>query len=303
MTAEVLVKNFHTISKSDSKTENYYRLRININGFKLEDLKIELLVNNKKFNPKPVADKSESVQQKDKVQVKINGKRTSKQGNVESTREYEKYYDILTKSNIDVNSIKYYLDPKNDLFLIVEFLSNTNEDVYVNLDDSLESLVETAAKSLLNIQNIEDLKSSLTNASNPANKTFQHVFSPSLINDINQASKTRLTPVQIVENSNGTKIVRVSVEVPMSIKSASCNNWAIFLNNSEFDEKKPNHLDIKYTGCKLILEALTSSENSTSTFSKEINLPKGTKLDELKFNLDQSKHSLSIEAPYSNLVK
>lgn len=305
MTTKVLVKNVHTIPTSNEQAttlktipeneKSYYRLRININGFKLEDVRLELIVNNKKY--KLQNSKLPPPNQKDKVQVRVNAKRTTKVNNVESTNEFEKYYDIATKSNIDVNSMKYYLDPKNSIYLIVEFLSNSNENVYVNLDESCESLVEAAAKSLLNIRDIEDLKRSLDKN---GNKAFQDIFSPTLIRDINQATKTRLTPINIVDNSDGTKLVRVNVDVPHSIKSASLYTFKNLITNSEFDDRLPNHLNVSYEGLKLTLDALTTSDNATSTFTKELNLPKGSKLDQLKFNLNKETHSILIEIPFSN---
>ncbi len=170
------------------------------------------------------------------------------------------------------------------------------------MDESCESLVETAAKSLLNIRNIEELKKSLNDPKHPVNSTFDGMFSNSLLQDINQATKTRLTPVSIVQSADGTKVVKCSLEVPHSIKTASLGQFANHLSNisNNNDENKPtNHLNIRYSGSKLILDALTKSDNATSTFSKEINLPKGSQLDQLKFSLDQDKHSLLIEAPYS----
>jgi hypothetical protein len=303
MTTQVLVKNVHTAPSNEqsnliTKSDNdkfYYRLRVNINGFKLEDVRLELVVNNKKF--KLQNSKLTLPNQKDKVQVRINARRTTKVNNIESTNEFEKYYDIVTKSNIDLNSMKYYLDPKNSIYLIVEFLSNSNENVYVNLDDSCESLVEAAAKSLLNIRDIEDLKRSLDKNNN---KAFEDVFSPTLIREINQATKTRLTPINIIENTDGTKLARINVDVPHSIKSASLFTFKNLVTNSEFDDRLPNHLNVSFEGLKLKLDALTTSENATSTFTKELNLPKGSRLDQLKFDLNKETHSILIEVPISN---
>ena len=134
MTTKTLVKNFHTLSVNDNATESsgnndqhFYQLRINVNGFALADLKVELVINNKKYK---LANGPVTSTQKDKVQVKITAKKTIKgEGNVESTREFEKYYDILSQSNVDVSTMKYFSDPKNPLYLIVQFASNASENV------------------------------------------------------------------------------------------------------------------------------------------------------------------------------
>lgn len=143
-------------SQMDDKKKSpthFYRLRVNINGFKLSEVKV-------------------SLEKKPRLRVKINATKNEqrnfsenvKKANAESsTKEFVKYYDISTKFNILVDSMRYYSDPRNSLYLIVEFESNEEENVFVNLDESCESLVEMAAKSLLNINDIEAIRHSIEN--------------------------------------------------------------------------------------------------------------------------------------------
>jgi hypothetical protein len=128
---------------------NYYKLRININGFNIDDVKVGL----EKFDSNKTK----------KVKVKIVAVRKEilcceQNKTEESTREFIKYHEIAAKFDVNAESMRFYLDPNNSLFLIVELTSNLEENVYVNLDDSCESLVEVAAKSLLNIKNLESLR-------------------------------------------------------------------------------------------------------------------------------------------------
>jgi hypothetical protein len=196
--------------------------------------------------------------------------------------------------------MRYYLDPKNPLFLIVEFVSNANENVYVNLDDSCESLVEMAAKSLINIKNIEDLRNCIENPfDSKYDKNLEDILAPSIIKDLSNSAKTTFTPIKIIDNPDGTKLVRVDLSIPYSVKTVSLlnkntNSIANINNNDE-----SNHLTIGIDGLKLNFDAITTNENTTSTFSKQFSLPKGTKTTNIKYKFDENKHSILLEAPYS----
>ena len=273
--------------KSNSDNLKYFVLRININGFKLEDVKVDLIA-----DPKPSNSAADQIQ-KSKVQVKITAARTQKVNNQESTSEYVKYYDILPKLNVNFDTMRYYLDQKNPYYLNVEFVATTSENVYINLDDSCESLVEMAAKSLLNIRNIEDLKSSIENPTN-TNFNFEEVFSASILKDLSQSTKTTFSPIRIVENSDGTQSTRADVSIPFSIKTIS------IATDKTISTNEINHLFIKPDGLKLHLDAVTSSDpNTTSTFSKVLKVPKGTVTSKTRFKFDEQRHLLVIEAPFS----
>ena len=281
-----------TLPKEKASGEpKYYKLRVNINNFKLENVNVQLLVDQK---PHTRTTNDLKQTQQGKVQVKITATRTQKiSNNQESTNEYVKLYDILPKFNVDANTMRYYMDEKNPLYMIVEFVSNATENIYVNLDDSCESLVETAAKSLLNIKNIEELKHSLENPSE-SNRTFEEIFPTSILRDLTQSTGTSFTPMKVVENADGSKYVRIDVTVPYAVKSVS------LAEKNEADSERSNHLIIKYDGLKLCLDAITSSENSTSTFSKVLKVPKGTLTHKTRFQFDEGKHLLIIEAPCTN---
>lgn len=283
-----------------TQNPSYYRLRVNINGFRLEDIKVSLIVDKKEITNNTKQEANDKVQ-KCKVQVRISATRKHILSDEESSKEYVKYYDILTKSNVDINTMRYYLDPKNSLFLIVEFVSNTNENVYVNLDDSCESLVEMAAKSLINIKNIEDLRSCIENPFDTSyDKNLEDILSPSIIKDLSNSAKTTFTPTKIIENPDGSKLVRVDLSIPYSVKTVSLlnknsNSQIANINSNE----ESNHLTIKIDGLKLNFDAITTNENTTSTFSKQFSLPKGTKTSNIKYKFDENKHSIILEAPYS----
>ena len=142
------------MNDKDESLISSYKLRVNINGFKLEDIKVTL--------------EKRTVNDSNKIRVKVvalerEAKKFSDENKEESSKEFVKYYDISPKSYVNPKSMRYFLDPNDPLYLIVEFQSKLEENVFVNLDESCESLVEMAAKSLLNIKDIDALKHSLEN--------------------------------------------------------------------------------------------------------------------------------------------
>ena len=276
------------MSENGKSEKSYYRLKVNVNGFKIEDITVSL-INTSTFC------KDES--QKDKMQVKISAQRMVKLNNQETTQEYAKSYDIFkSKSNIDVSTMRHYIDPKNPLYLVIEFVSGSNENHFINLDDSCESLVESAAKSLLNIRNIENLKNIIENPnSGDIDPALQEYFSPSLIKDLNMATKTTFTPIKIECDKNNNRTVRIELSIPKSIRSASILTSKDVEKNENENE---NHVKIKFNGLKLNIEAITNSDNVSSTFCKQFSLPRGSLTDKAKFNLDENKHLLIINAPY-----
>lgn len=143
-----------TMSDKEKSLMSSYKLRVNINGFKLEAIKVTL--------------EKRTVKDSNKIKVKVvalerEAKKYTDENKEESSKEFVKYYDISPKSYVNPNSMRYYLDPNDPVYLIVEFQSKLEENVFVNLDESCESLVEMAAKSLLNIKDIDALKHSLEN--------------------------------------------------------------------------------------------------------------------------------------------
>ena len=268
----------------DNKKEFfYYRLRVNINGFRFEDIKVTV-----------------ENELDDRIRLKISASRhQSKSSNVKcseiANEEYVKYFDIFSRSKVLSKSMRTYLDPKSEMCLIVEFESNSDENVFINLDDSCESMVETAAKSLLNIKNIEELSEFIKrpNETNIINdEKMSEIFTPSLIKELSTATRNSFTPVRIVHNSDGSQSVRIKLNLPNSVKSASL----VKLNEPSLDHS--NHLVIKCEGLNLTLEANTTCENVNSLFTKQLKLPNGTVTDSIKFNIDQNRNLLNLEAPF-----
>lgn len=270
-------------SKSDIKLNinfasepKFYRLKVNINGFRIEDIKVSLVEQNK-----------------DRAKVKVTAFRTFTSNNQDKTEEYSKFFDILkSKYDIKTDSMRYFINPLNPLYLIIEFNSNSDKNVHVNLDDSCESLIETAAKSLLNVKNIEDLRSSIQDPFNSAlNHEIDQFFSLDLIKDLNLATKTTFTPIKFVSRADGKTICQVEVKLPLGINSACLDK--------EKNANEPNNIRIGFNQLELSLEATTVKDSVTSSFSKKINLPKGTNTNNVVFFIDEKKHSLFIEMNYA----
>jgi len=291
------------MNDKDESLMSSYKLRVNINGFKLEDIKVTL--------------EKRTVNDSNKIRVKVvalerEAKKFSDENKEESSKEFVKYYDISPKSYVNPKSMRYFLDPNDPLYLIVEFQSKLEENVFVNLDESCESLVEMAAKSLLNIKDIDALKHSLENPYevNPhSNKSLAEVFSSSIIKDLNSATNKSFTPMQKSRNSAGEQIVQIEVNIPAKITGASlsANNKSLLketehsIVNLSDESTQPNHLFLRFEGLNLFLEANTKHENSLSFFSKQIKVPKGSITKELLFKLDSNKHLIYLELPYFGL--
>lgn len=63
------------------------------------------------------------------------------------------------------------------------------------------------------------------------------------------------------------------------------------------DGNNINQINLRLDGLKLHLEAVTSSADTTSTYTKQFKLPKDTDTDQMSYRIDESKHSLVVEAP------
>ena len=193
-------------SKNQSEP-NLYRLKVNINGFKIDDIKVSLEDVSKT-----------SGKENAKARVKISAQRSAQteshekgHENTSVSKEYTKYHDlsaqIISQFNIDLSSMKYYLDPKQaSSYLVVEFAANSNENCYVTLDDSCESLVELAARSLLNVKSLENLREVIQDPFNNKLKSdLVDMFSPQLIRDLSLATTTTFTPIRIECDRLGNK--------------------------------------------------------------------------------------------------
>lgn len=272
-----------------------YKLRVNINGFTLSDIKVTV-----------------ELQPKLRVKILAQQKEAKSEANnsEKSTKQYVKYYDISSAANVIPATMRHYLDPTNPLYLIIEFDSNLDESVFVNLDDSCESLVEMAAKSLLNVKNIDTLRHSIENPHkvNPStDQSLAEVFSTSIIKDLNSATTTSFTNFKKAVNSDGSKLVKININVPAKITSAGLADTSLLKENKynildlSDESVQKNHLFIRFDNCNLFLEANTTYNDTTSFFSKQIKVPKGARTKELTYKLDNVKHLVAIEMPFYEL--
>jgi HSP20 family molecular chaperone IbpA len=294
-----------TADVKNDKVKTSYKLKVNINGFKLEDIKVIV-------EDVPNRNGKENV----KTRVKISANRstqseshTNGQENTSISKEYVKYHDLSSNAikhyNINLKSMKYYLDSKNPTVLVVEFESNSNENFYVSLDDSCESLVELAARSLINVKSLENLREVIQDPFNTKLDTdLVDIFSPTLIRDLNLATSTSFTPMKIESDSRGNNKIRLDVLIPKSIRTATLvvkgptdGKQLIKYVDANHDADNMNCINLRVEGLQLYLEAITSSEDTTSSYSKQFKLPKGTDVDKINYKIDENKHSLIVEAP------
>jgi hypothetical protein len=290
-----------TEASNETTKSSIYRMRVNINGFDLKNINVEIL---------PVLTKT--TQQNIQCQVKITGFRIDasnhnqnedkKYNSEEKSRAYTKTYDILSRYHVDEQSMTYFLDPKNDYYLIVEFKAMIDEDVSVKLDDSIESVVELAAKCLLNVRDIEDLRQLIENP-DVANLNFNHNNQiGSVIKDIKASVDTRFTPIKIINNKGENKFVEIKLKVPQAIRSASIEPYKP--RNAETIDifNVQNHLEIRFDGINLLLIAeTTNGTNSTTIFEKEITLPLGTVTKKMTYELNPNENYVFMKAPVVNL--
>lgn len=304
-----------------SGANHFYRLRINMNGFKLDDIKVELVPPNATATNR-------------KTSVKVTAKRDSTLKNTdkdkhEESKEFFKLFEIVSKYNEDndnfeslvqPSSMRYYKDKQDPLYLVVEFKTSAtvSEDVYVTLDDSVDNLMEIAARSLLNVRDLDDLKYTLQNPTISARTTYTNLDgneevdeqTASIIRDLNSAALNKFTPMKMVDG----KYVRMSINVPQLVKTCELKTNKTMMtmtttlqhktttsnNNKEAVVEMPaNHLIIKLDGLKVLLEASTCKENVSSFFSKQLSFPVGTDTSKLTYEFDESKHLLMIQAPFS----
>lgn len=94
----------------------------------------------------------------------------------------------------------------------------------------------------------------------------------------------------------------MDIGLPKTLRTASLllkegpNKQVInYVDASQGDNQ--NSINLKLDGLKLSLEAISSSDDTTSSYSKQFKLPKGTETDKISYRIDNSKHSLIVEAP------
>ncbi len=136
------------------------------------------------------------------------------------------------------------------------------------------------------------------------------MFSTTIIKDLNQATTSSFTQFKKTNNSEGTQVLKIDVNVPSKIQTVGLadNMTKSLLKENKYnivdlsDESvQKNHLFIRFDGLNLFLEGNTTSDNSTSFFSKQIKVPKGSITKEMVFKLDTTRNIVNLELPYYGL--
>jgi hypothetical protein len=275
--ANANINNNNHLTNSLSKV---YRLRVDINGFDLNEIRVSVIAEKVK---------NQNSKLRNKFQVKIAAKKDQKSSEQETLNEYSKLCNVQSKANIDIASLRYYLDPKDSRFLLIDFNSDENESYVTQTNE--ESL-KRIADGLVNAKNIDDIKHCLNDS-----RLFDEIKPNTYVNELN---KICFTPIQLITNENdGSQHVQVGIKIPHSIKPAN------IIYNKENANRKTNKLDktmpniiMSFDGLMMFLEAVATDGCTSSSFTKELKLPKGTQVNDVKFNLDESKNVLVVQAPF-----
>lgn len=106
-----------------------------------------------------------------------------------------------------------------------------------------------------------------------------------------------------------SKRLQMEISLPRALRTATLKQDGQSKKNSinyvdaVHDGDNLNRINLKLEGLKLFLEAVTSSDDTTSTYSKQFKLPKGTDTDRMSYRIDETKHSLVVEAPIRAIWK
>ena len=286
MTEEVILEN-----------NDYYLLRVNLNGFKLADIKVTIVKENL-IN---------------KIEIKAIHIENDDHGLPKSTNEYTKVFELSKKtcSNINLDTMETSFDD-DDKHLIIKFKSKKNENHLVNLlnnsseDDIYVDLIEKTVKNLQNFKNLDDIKEAIESVLNETNFNFNHqkkndkkneetLVRHALDDDLHLLSKHQSSPVMhIITNDDGSKQLRINLKIPQTI-----NTVINLTEQSDIEKKAQNHLYLTTDKLTVNLDAEAKLNNdTTSKFTKQFNLPTGTDFSKLNYHIDSVTNSLIIEAPY-----
>ena len=274
----------------------YYRLRVNTGEFNADDIQVSL---------RKEANGSAQVTLSVAMSSRVNG--INKASHSETSSDYIKHHEIKasTCKQLDLSSMRHYTTASENrpAQLVVEFVridESEDVDVAIAMMDSYDRLVEEAAHSLMNMQSIDDLAL--------IHPSIEKLIAASFINGTKshngddsqqQQQQQQFTPVSIVDQADG-KLVRVSVNVPATIEGVdNCSNSS----SKSKTTSKPNILQVYVdkSNTLLVKAAIVNrdSPNATSTYTKQLQLPKGTRADGLVCRLNVDQHVLIVEAPYS----
>lgn len=101
----------------------------------------------------------------------------------------------------------------------------------------------------------------------------------------------------------------MDIALPKSIRTSMLNlqeangtgKKSISYVDAAHDGDNSNRIELKVDGLKLTLEAVTATDDTTSTYSKQFKLPKGTDTEQISYRIDQTRHLLIVEAPFRSL--
>lgn len=299
-----------TSINNTNDNNNCYRLRVNLNGFKKDDIKVNL-INEGKVN---------------KIEVTAACKEFNEQTSCDTIKEYKKVFELPTKNyrNLDLMTMCSYID-NDQKHLIIEFKSNLNDNQTYNSlnnsndDDLYLNLIEQAANYLTNFKNLDDIKQTIEHVLNPCTPP---VTSPSSETQTRTTSKEKLTtnnkninnrlsldndihllstnynlpPMHLLSNPDGSKLLQVTVKVPETVTKVVKTNPPVSVSVDD----NSNQLYLTCNQLTISLDAEAKNGESSSKFTKKFNLPNGTDYEHLSYNLDNENHSLIIEAPFKN---
>lgn len=236
-------KNF-TKKVFKSKSMNETKLKINLND-KFNKIKVNLNNN--------------------KLEINANKHDSSSTLGTLTTNEFKKIIDLPKNAKVDLNTLKYYLDPLNETCLLIEFKSNIDTHLLIS-NDSLASIVNKTLETCLNsTKTIEDLKD-----------TLNDIFGDSdITNDLNCFKGTD----RFLAENDLSNQVEYNVNLPDSFKN--------------------NDISIASGRCAkdISLNAQLETNNYIKTFSKQFSLPRSsTSNGSLSHHIDNSNNSVIIKA-------
>ena len=214
MTDEVTISKSET---SNNNNNNYYLLRVNLSGFNLNDVKVNVIEEN-------------SI---NKIEITATSIENDEKGKLKSSKEYKKVFELQKKScsGIKFETMETCFDDDKK-HLIVKFQSNKPETHVISLlnnssdDDVYVDLIEKTAKNLQSLKTLDDIKDAIESVLNQSNFNFNHNKKAdnrksereAFNDDMHLLSQHNSSPaMHTIANDDGSKLLRVNVKIPHSI--------------------------------------------------------------------------------------
>lgn len=278
-----------TCNNNTAMAQKLLKVKVFLKGFQLGDIKVETIK------------KAVNVYQ---LRINATHKEIDNTNSTEKVNEFSKIYDLPKHANVNYSAFKYFYDADNNC-LIVAFESDTNTNLCINLnDDTCQTIVEKTFETINNnkFASVEEIKSSIDqylseskNIHNIGLLQDHFLNNDSLLNDVNSIENSPNSQMKIIEKEDGSKILRVEINIPPSICSVTMSKGDL---SEKSDNDEINRLNINCDGLNLHLNAESKVNERTSIYTKRIKLPKGTQVETLKHTMDKLRHSLIIEATY-----